>query len=102
VSLADDIRLMIGDSAIIDGSPTAVTLASGAVVQASANLANEEDALGGDAVIAGRTRVLAFAADDVPGLASQQTLTWNSKSWRVVHIAYRAQGNLTRAFLGAP
>lgn len=101
MGLADDLRFMITSTAGLTGQPTAVTLASGAVVQASASVASTDDALGGEGVIEGQTRALTFTTEDVPGLAARATLTWNGKSWLVLKTTLRAQGALTRAFLGA-
>lgn len=79
-----------------------VTLAGGAVVHGFPSLATVEDALEGDGIYPGRTRVLRFATADVVGVASGHLLTWNAASHRVIKAQLAAMGHLTRLFLGAP
>lgn len=94
---AADLRAILSDI----GEP--VTLQGGSVVQARPGIASTEDSLnGGETIVAGRTRTLAFAVGDVPGLESGKTLTWSGKSWRVVQTALKANGSIFIAFLGAP
>lgn len=78
-----------------------VTLTGGAVVMAAPSVASAQDALGGETVVAGRTRVLRFVSADIPALVPGSTLTWASKTWRVTQIQLAAMGQLTRVFLGA-
>ena len=79
-----------------------VTLPGGGMVYAHTSVATLEDAVDGDSVVAGRTRVLRFAAADVPALAHGQTLTWSARPWRVVKLQLGGMGTFIRAFLGAP
>lgn len=95
--VAGDLRLMLAGSF---GEP--VTLASGAIVRANASVASVDDSLGGDGIIAGKTLVLSLATVDVPGIKARALLTFRGTSYAVNHLQLRAQGNLTRLFLGAP
>lgn len=94
--LSADIRLMLtggfGETATIGGVP----------VVCDASFATADDTFGGDGVIAGRTLVLSFATADVPTLKARASVTFRGTVYAVNHIQYRAQGALTRAFLGAP
>ena len=79
-----------------------VTLAGGAVVYGFPSVATVEDALEGDGIYPGRTRVLRFATPDVAGVVSGSLLTWNATSYRVIKAQLAATGALTRLFLGVP
>lgn len=79
-----------------------ITLAGGAVVYAFPSVATPEDSLEGDSIVPGKTKVLRFAAADVPDLVAGQLLTWNAKSYRVISAPLTAMGHVLRAFLGAP
>ena len=96
VDVAGDLRSILAGDFGAD-----VTLASGVTIRANPSVATVEDALGTDAVIAGYTRAITFATADAPAILGQ-TLTYAGQSWKVIHRQFRAQGNLTRAFLGAP
>ena len=91
-----EIRSILGEV----GDP--VTLWDGRVVNGSHSVATAEDALAGDMVLAGRTKVLRFATADVAGLEETKTLTWGGKVYKVTLVQLAARGALTRAFLGAP
>jgi len=78
-----------------------VTLAGGAVVLGAPSVASSQDALEGETVVAGRTRVLRFVSVDVPNLAPGSTLTWAGKTWRVTQVQLAALGQISRVFLGA-
>jgi hypothetical protein len=93
---SDDIRTALAEI----GDP--VTLAGGAVVYGFPSVATVEDALEGDGIYPGRTRVLRFATPDVAGVVSGHLLTWNAASHRVIKVQLAAIGHLTRLFLGAP
>ena len=79
-----------------------VTLTGGSVVYAFPSLATADDALEGDGIYPGRTRVLRCATADVSAVASGHLLTWNAISHRVVKAQMVAMGHVTRLFLGAP
>jgi hypothetical protein len=96
-NVAADIRLMLAGGF---GEP--VTLSTGAIVRANASTATADDSLGGDGIIAGHTLVLTLATADIPGVKARTTLTFRGKAYGVNHVMLRAQGNLTRLFLGAP
>lgn len=78
-----------------------VTLQNGATVYAHPSVATQEDALEGDGVVAGKTRVLRVSASAAASVVSGQTLTWAGKSWRVVKVQLSAMGHMARLFLGA-
>ena len=79
------------------------TLPGGAVVPCVPSVATTEDALGGEAIVAGRTRVLRIAAADAPGLKEADAgLLWNGAAWRVNKLELRAAGHLLLVFLGTP
>ena len=97
VDVAGDLRLMLaGDF----GEP--VTLASGAIVRCNASVASVDDSLGGDGIIAGKTLCLSLASADVPTIKARDLVTFRGASCSVNHVQLRAQGNLTRIFLGTP
>lgn len=95
--IAADIRLMLAN----DFGETA-TLAGGVVVNVDATVATAEDAFGGDGIIAGQTLVLTVATADVPGIKARSLLTFRGQAYGVNHRALRAQGHLTKLFLGTP
>lgn len=95
--VAADIRLMLAGPF---GEP--VTLSTGAIVRANPTVASVDDALGGDGIIAGQTLVLSVATADIPGVKARSTLTFRGKAYGVNHVALRAEGALSRLFLGAP
>jgi len=78
-----------------------VTLTGGAVVMAAPSVASSQDALGGETIVAGRTRVLRFVTADIPDLVPGNSLTWAGKTWRVINIQLAAMGQLSRVFLGS-
>jgi hypothetical protein len=95
-----DIRAMISGIRDITGLPGEVYLSDGTVVQGGPGVATVNDTLLGSAVaINGDEKILRFATTDVPGLRSGQTLTWNSKVWKVKHLQVMGGGALTKAFL---
>lgn len=79
-----------------------ITLPGGAVVYGFPSVATVDDALEGDGIYPGRTRVLRCATADVAGLSSGDLVTWNAASHRVVKAQLVAMGHVTRLFLGAP
>lgn len=80
-----------------------VTISGGMVVYAQPGTASTDDSLnGGDSIVAGRTKTLAFSASDAQGIEAGKTLGWAGRTWRVVHTALRAKGSIFIAFLGAP
>jgi hypothetical protein len=95
--VAADLRLMLAGPF---GEP--VTLSTGVIVRANPTVASVDDAFGGDGIIAGQTLVLTVATSDIPGVKARSTLTFRGKAYAVNHVMLRAQGNLTRLFLGAP
>ena len=100
MGLADDIRSMIASTAGLTGQPTAVTLPGGTVVQALPGVASVQDSvLGTGAEVSGTERTLRFAGEDVPSLKAGDTVTWNSKNWKVKYAQLLASGALVKAFL---
>lgn len=97
MDVAADLRAMLAGPV---GSP--VIFAGGVTVRANASVASIDDSLGGEGIIAGRTRILTFASADVPTLKAGDLLTWNNTQWKVTRIVLASQGWVTRAFLGAP
>jgi len=89
-----DLRLMMADRA------EPVTLAGGAIVSATPGVASNQDTLGGEAIISGRTRTLSFVTADVPGMREGTLLTWNLQAWRVNSTALEDAGYRLKAFLG--
>lgn len=79
-----------------------ITLPGGVVVHGFPSVATVDDALEGDGIYPGRTRVLRCAAADVAGVASGDLVTWNATSCRVIKAQLVAMGHVARLFLGAP
>jgi len=79
-----------------------ITLQGGAVVYGFPSVATVEDALDGDSIMPGKTRVLRCATVDVASVGPGHPLTWNAVSYRVIKPQLTAQGHVTRLFLGAP
>lgn len=96
MDLARDLRAMIQDD------PSPVLLAGGRTLNALAGVASGQPDLGGESIVAGRTRTLLFATEDVEDLKQGDTLTWKGKPWRVLQLGLFARGAGTKAFLGAP
>lgn len=95
-----DLRRCLADSF---GTLGTCTLPGGAVVVCRSSVATNDDALGGDSIIAGRTRVLRITAADAPNLKDGDTgLLWNSITWRVNKLELAAGGFLLLVFLGTP
>lgn len=80
----------------------AVALPGGATVLANPGLASAQDTLGGEAIVAGRTRTLKFVTADVPDMVEGYALTWAGQPWRVNVIHYFAEGYGLQAFIGRP
>jgi hypothetical protein len=99
MTLADDLRSMLDSSADLCPGPKAVTLKSGAIVQALPGIASREDVAMGGETINGTERTLRFATEDVPGLKAGDPLTWNSKRWVVIYPQLIGNGSLTKVFL---
>lgn len=98
--MPDDIRRMTSSAAGLMGVSTAVTLASGRVVDALPGLATINDtALGAPGQINGDERTLRFVAVDVPGLQAGDLLTWDGKAWKIKHPHIMGAGALIKAFL---
>lgn len=95
-SLAADIRLMLAG----DFAESAVI--GGVTVRCDASVATADDTLGGEGIIQGRTLVLSLASADCPGIKPRAAVTFRGQAWAVNHLQLRAQGALTRIFLGAP
>ena len=100
MSTRDDLRNILASAATLTDLPTAVILASGAVVEAFPGLATVNDTvLGAPGSINGDERTLRFVAADVLGLKGRDLLVWNGKSWRVKHPQLLANGAVVKAFL---
>jgi hypothetical protein len=101
MNLDQDIQSMLALAAPFAGTrPTAVTLPSGAVVQAMVQLASENDALLHENVICGQTAKLIFSSAQVPGLATGQNITWNGQAWGILTTDLEANGAATVCFIG--
>jgi len=99
VSLEHDVRSMIASSAALIGQPTAVTLKSGAVVQALPGTATREDVALGGGTISGQERTLRFVTADAQGLKAGDPLTWNGQNYAVLYPTFLADGLVLKVFL---
>jgi len=77
-----------------------VGLPGGATVAAIPGMASSQDSLGGESIVAGRTRTLRFVTADVPAMVEGSLLTWASQAWRVNAIHYLEEGYALQAFIG--
>ena len=101
MNLSDDIKTIIGLMAPFAGNlPTAVTLPSGAVVQAGVGVANQDDSIMHEAIITGSTRKLTFVTAQIGNLKTQQNVFWNGQLWGVLTSTLEANGAATVCFVG--
>jgi hypothetical protein len=91
-----DFRVMVADW----GQP--VIMPGGATVSAIPGIATAQDSLGGDSIVAGRTRTLKFVSADVPDLVEGVLVIWSGRTWQVNSIALMADGWQSLAFIGVP